>query len=354
MTVVGTAMIPWQDIETIGSTRIQAHKMIGIRLKKYDGYINNMSSELADLINKSLPLVRLASIGISFLNIPIYAKALAAFEGRENPARTLRKIGRVGNLAESMIFCRQTYGYDILFAWTELDRPASEFIKLLESYRTAWSSLESAPHKPFGSQWNPGQPHPNYPNVIASKEEGKWHPAPGYNWMDVQKNLQVKWFPGQPHRNYPNVIASQKEGEWLAAPGYEWANPTDAKDLQVVWSPGQNHPKYPSVIAGDDEKWYPAPGYKWVDVQKDLRVVWEPGQVHREHPNLVSGQKEGEWQTSTTENNRTASSSQSEKLITVCPICSQKLRAPIDRGILTLSCPKCNHSWRWSPSSGRL
>jgi hypothetical protein len=206
----------------------------------------------------------------------------------------------------------------------------------------------------YQATWQPGTSHRDYPNVIASKEEGKWHPAPGYNWVDVQKNLQVRWCPGQPHRDYSNVIAAQKEGEWLAAPGYEWANSADAKDLRVVWSPGQKHPSYSNVIAGEDGKWYPAPGYRWVDVKKDLQVVWHPGQVHRDHPNLISGQKEGEWQSSTTGNHRTASSSQSENLITVCPICSQKLRAPSDRGILTLSCPKCKHSWLWSPIGGRL
>lgn len=40
---------------------------------------------------------------------------------------------------------------------------------------------------------------------------------------------------------------------------------------------------------------------------------------------------------------------QVEKNITACPSCSQKLRAPRDLGELTLSCPKCKHSWQWVP-----
>jgi len=40
---------------------------------------------------------------------------------------------------------------------------------------------------------------------------------------------------------------------------------------------------------------------------------------------------------------------QVKKTITACPSCSQKLRAPSDLGELTLSCPKCKHSWQWFP-----
>ena len=352
-------------------------------------------------------------------------------------------------------------------------------INLADSF---WSALGSDFYKPFSSDdlqivlkksqelsWRDGQLHPDYPNVIASQEEGRWHPAPGYNWVDVQKNLQVKWFPGQIHRDYPNVIAAQKEGEWIAAPGYEWANPTDPKDLRVVWSPGKNHPNYPNVIAGEDGKWYPAPGYMWIDVNRDLQVVWSPGQVHRDysnvvaaqkedtwhpalgyswvnvqkdlqvvwisghphpnypnviagkdekwypapgyrwadiqkdlqviwvpglihqdHPNVVAAQKEANWLTapgykwanptagddlqvvwcpgqlhrenqnliasqkegewhSITPQNSASSSTSGEKVVTSCPSCSQKLRAPTDQRTLTLSCPKCKSSWQWPP-----
>jgi hypothetical protein len=38
-----------------------------------------------------------------------------------------------------------------------------------------------------------------------------------------------------------------------------------------------------------------------------------------------------------------------DKVITSCPNCSQKLRAPSNLGQLTLICPKCKQSWLWSP-----
>ncbi|MBW4421694.1 MAG: hypothetical protein KME13_21140 [Myxacorys californica WJT36-NPBG1] len=40
---------------------------------------------------------------------------------------------------------------------------------------------------------------------------------------------------------------------------------------------------------------------------------------------------------------------QPEKILTTCPNCSQKLRAPSHLGQLTLTCPKCKHYWQWIP-----
>ncbi|NEP10083.1 MAG: hypothetical protein F6K14_07665 [Symploca sp. SIO2C1] len=40
----------------------------------------------------------------------------------------------------------------------------------------------------------------------------------------------------------------------------------------------------------------------------------------------------------------------SDKEITTCPNCAQKLRAPSHLGELKLTCPKCKHNWLWSPT----
>jgi acyl carrier protein len=42
-------------------------------------------------------------------------------------------------------------------------------------------------------------------------------------------------------------------------------------------------------------------------------------------------------------------STEVEKVVIPCPKCAQKLRAPGNRGKLTLTCPKCKHSWQWVP-----
>jgi Zn-finger nucleic acid-binding protein len=41
--------------------------------------------------------------------------------------------------------------------------------------------------------------------------------------------------------------------------------------------------------------------------------------------------------------------SHTEKVVVLCPNCSQKLRTPTARGKLRLVCPKCKHDWLWSP-----
>lgn len=36
-----------------------------------------------------------------------------------------------------------------------------------------------------------------------------------------------------------------------------------------------------------------------------------------------------------------------------CPLCAQKLRTPINKGALTLTCTKCRHRWDWEPPMGK-
>lgn len=42
---------------------------------------------------------------------------------------------------------------------------------------------------------------------------------------------------------------------------------------------------------------------------------------------------------------------QDEKIITVCPNCSQKLRVPSNLGVLTITCQKCKNRWQWGQNS---
>ena len=43
--------------------------------------------------------------------------------------------------------------------------------------------------------------------------------------------------------------------------------------------------------------------------------------------------------------------SRPEKVIVVCPNCSQKLRSPVNLGKLRILCSKCKHNWFWSPDT---
>lgn len=57
------------------------------------------------------------------------------------------------------------------------------------------ASLSSCPdNEQLKSHWKPGQKHPNYPNVIASKTLGVWIPKRGYKFIakDNKCDLQVQ------------------------------------------------------------------------------------------------------------------------------------------------------------------
>lgn len=103
-----------------------------------------------------------------------------------------------------------------------------------------------------------------------------YKPAPGYTWVapNAPNDLRVKWVPGLPHPNLPNLVSSKEERKWDPAPGYKWKT-NDPKDTAVVWNPGARHPNFPGVVAQTTEgKWNTAPGYRWLnDDPGDLRTV---------------------------------------------------------------------------------
>jgi hypothetical protein len=56
-------------------------------------------------------------------------------KGEEDPGDLAKSFGKVGTLVESMLWSRQKFGYDVLWGWSDLDRSANDFAKLLDQYR---------------------------------------------------------------------------------------------------------------------------------------------------------------------------------------------------------------------------
>jgi quinol-cytochrome oxidoreductase complex cytochrome b subunit len=110
---------------------------------------------------------------------------------------------------------------------------------LVENYKNYLNKSGSQPisevvAKTPSKSWIPNSSHPKYPNVIASKIEGKWIAAPGYKLLRPgTSDLRVIWEPGQPHPIHPNVIATKKQRIWDAAPGYKFVTDDDNSDLSV-------------------------------------------------------------------------------------------------------------------------
>jgi hypothetical protein len=85
--------------------------------------------------------------------------------------------------------------------------------------------------------WTPGVEHPQYSDVIASKEVGTWNPAPGYSWdVSGTNDVKVVWTPGIKHPDYEHVIASATEGKWETEEGWKWKN-DESNDFSVLPSP---------------------------------------------------------------------------------------------------------------------
>ena len=129
----GSAYIPWSDIEKVGIVSMLSNKMVGIRLKNYDDYLEAMSPSLAEYMTKSLPYMKLLARSTSLFNVPHPVSVWSKLQGHDLK-KMLKSFGKVGNLAEMLLWTREQYGYDFLLTWAEIDRPARDFVNLLEGY----------------------------------------------------------------------------------------------------------------------------------------------------------------------------------------------------------------------------
>lgn len=126
----GSAFIPWADVEQCGIVRVFSTKLVGIRLRSYDRYLKKMSPGLAAFLVKSLPFLKLFAKQVSSVDATGWVGLWLEAEGK-----SLKSFGDVGNLAQALMWARENYGYDLAFAWSELDRPPDKFVSLLEEYR---------------------------------------------------------------------------------------------------------------------------------------------------------------------------------------------------------------------------
>jgi len=134
ITPYGKAYIPWSDVEKLGVISQYANKMVGIRLSNYDAYVRSMSPEMTQFLQKSLPYMKLLARGASMLSVPDATKLWSKLEGNPDPKDALKAFGKVGSFVETLMWSREQYGYDILLAWSDRDRSASEFADLLRAY----------------------------------------------------------------------------------------------------------------------------------------------------------------------------------------------------------------------------
>ena len=130
----GSTFIPWDDVEKIGIVSMFSNKMVGIRLSSYDRYLNEMSPDLAAFFIQSLPYLKLLTRATSLLDAPTAIVLWSKLESAD-VSEALKSFGKVGTLAEALMWARTNYGYDLMLSWADLDRSATKFAALLEEYR---------------------------------------------------------------------------------------------------------------------------------------------------------------------------------------------------------------------------
>jgi len=134
ITPYGNAHVRWSDVEKVGMVSIFANKMVGIRLRNYDAYVHSMSPEMTEFLRKTLPYMKLIARATSMLSLPEACKLWSQLEGSADPKEGLKAFGKVGSYVEALLWSRQQYGYDVLFAWQDRDRSAEALLDLLQSY----------------------------------------------------------------------------------------------------------------------------------------------------------------------------------------------------------------------------
>src|SRR5207249_9801078 len=102
-------------------------KLVGIRLRSYDRYLGDMSPSVAEFASKGLSIMKLLARGASMVLVQGGLGLWMAAQGR-----SLKSFGKVGTLAESMMWSRENFGFDLGFAWSDMDRSPEAFVALLE------------------------------------------------------------------------------------------------------------------------------------------------------------------------------------------------------------------------------
>ena len=131
----GTTLVIWEDIEDIGIVSLFGNKMAGVRLVNYNRYLESMSPEFADVLLKRLPYMKLMTRATALLDAPSAVALWSKMDGVD-ASTALADFGKVGDLAGAFLWVRNTTGYDIVFAWTELDRSPKTFVALLDEWRS--------------------------------------------------------------------------------------------------------------------------------------------------------------------------------------------------------------------------
>jgi tetratricopeptide (TPR) repeat protein len=98
----------------------------------------------------------------------------------------------------------------------------------------------------------------------------------------------IKGTGGNSNASQPNTVLGDN-GRYYPAEGYRWVHPDDPNDFSVEPIPGTPNIEHPNTVWGEGGEFHPAPGYRWAhpDDPNDFSVEPIPGTPNSEHPNTV-------------------------------------------------------------------
>ena len=124
----GVATISWADVVDVGVTSAgRGRPMAGILLDTYDDYLGQMPPGLAAYLQRDARFMK-----------PV--AGVVAVIARGQARRRLTDYSRTRGMASRLAWQREHFGYDVLLNWSELDRPAEDFVTLLHEHITLYES----------------------------------------------------------------------------------------------------------------------------------------------------------------------------------------------------------------------
>lgn len=99
------------------------------------------------------------------------------------------------------------------------------------SWHESFSSVN--PH----AAWRAGLKYPlTYPHITSGAQEDTWTFDPGYAWASdaTSSNPKTVWVPGLEHKDHLYVVASTTEGRWLPASGFMFVDLNNPNDWRVM------------------------------------------------------------------------------------------------------------------------
>jgi len=135
ISIYGKSKIPWDDVEKVDvHAQMIGGQLVGIRLKTYENYLENMSDEMADALMKDISYGKLFLGLNSLIKAPKETEPLLKAFGIEESKKLLQDQGSIRNLVDMLIKTREKYGFDLFFTFWDLDRSATAFSRLLRKY----------------------------------------------------------------------------------------------------------------------------------------------------------------------------------------------------------------------------